>query len=467
YMAAGLFRIFGDSFLVARISVAVAGAVCSSLTYVLARRACSRGVSLLCALVSTTTGAAFRFLVLHNSYSTFFCLLSLYAAVRYLETRRSTWAFVTGSLASLTFMMEQSKGAGLYLGLLFGLFILPKASGSKALLGSGSWMLSGLAWPLGFAAVYFAVRHSLKVMLQSWLWPVGHYAHANRVPYGFQNWSDAGRELIFHTGPLWLRLIKILTISPGLVLPALPIIGFGLLIYCAGRTRRTEESSAEMLYYVLICSVSTGLFISVVITRADVLHFMYLAPVWYLELAWILGAQGFRSRLLVASRPYLTTYVGAAFGLLALAVLLSATGARNRVQTRRGAIMSGGSDTVINYVESHLAPGAQLLVYPYLPLYNYLTMTRSPSRYLYFQPGMNTSEQGEEIVASLQTEKTVLLEPWFAEKIPNSWPTTKLGAIARDPVADYIVRNYRICRILHSPEGWRFQYMTRKDAPCP
>jgi 4-amino-4-deoxy-L-arabinose transferase-like glycosyltransferase len=470
YLAAWLFRIFGDSFLVARGSIAVAGAICSVITYVLARRVCSRGVSLLCALLATTTGAAFRFLVLHNPYSTLLCCLSLYSATRYLESRASIWALLTGSFASFTVLFEQSKGAGLCAGLVLGFLISAGVGHASTPRKSCAWLLAlGLVWPLVLAAVYFAVHHSLKVMLQSWLWPLQHYAHANRVPYGFQNWSDAARQVIFHTGPLWLRIVKILTISPGLIVAALPIIGFGLLIYWTRRMRRSQELSAEMGYYVLVCSVSTGLLGSVVVTRADVLHFMYLAPVWYVELAWVLGSLGRRSRLLISSRPYLTAYVGIAFGLLALAVLLNATGARNRIATRRGAITTGESDTVINYLQSNLAPGQQLLVYPYLPLYNYLTMTRSPSRHLYFQPGMNTPEQGQEIVISLasQRSRAVLFEPWFAEKIPNSWPETHLGAIARDSIADYIVRNYQVCKMLNSPEGWRFHYMVRKGQACP
>ena len=107
YLVASLFRIFGDSFVVARVSIAVAGAICSVVTYALARRVCSPGVSLLCAFLATTTGAAFRFLVLHNPYSTLLCCLSIYSAVRYLETQASRWALGSGTLASLTFLIER------------------------------------------------------------------------------------------------------------------------------------------------------------------------------------------------------------------------------------------------------------------------------------------------------------------------------------------------------------------------
>jgi hypothetical protein len=120
-------------------------------------------------------------------------------------------------------------------------------------------------------------------------------------------------------------------------------------------------------------------------------------------------------------------------------------------------------------VQAHVPVGQEVLVYPYLPLYNYLTATRSPSRYDYFQRGMNTREQAQKIIASLQSHEArgVLFEPGFAEKFANSWPGTPLSAIANDPVADYIVRNYRVCQVLNSASTWRFVYMVRREETCP
>src|SRR5690349_2641400 len=109
YLVAALFRFFGNSFLVARGSLAAIGALCSLVTYLLCRRVCSRSISALAAALATMTGAAFRFLVLHNCYSTFFACLGVYAAVRLVETLSSRWAFATGSLLAITFLFEQPK----------------------------------------------------------------------------------------------------------------------------------------------------------------------------------------------------------------------------------------------------------------------------------------------------------------------------------------------------------------------
>jgi hypothetical protein len=307
------------------------------------------------------------------------------------------------------------------------------------------------------------------LMVQDWLWPLHHYTQANRVPYGYQNWSDNARDAIFHSGPVWLRIVKVLLVSPGFVVPALPLVAVALLVYWTLQMRRRKAPAEKCGYYVLICSVLSGLLISVLIVRADIIHFMYLAPLLYLVLAWIVGSRDFGGRLLTRLRPLLIAYVGIAFGLMGWVVLTSATGAKVQVATERGAIRTHNQDSVLGYVQTHVKPDETILVYPYLPLYYYLTGTRSPSRYDYFQPGMNTPDQAQEIIASLESQnvRAVLFEPWFVEKFASSWRETPLSAIANDPVADYVVRNYRVCRLLSSPAGWQFEYMVRREESCP
>jgi 4-amino-4-deoxy-L-arabinose transferase-like glycosyltransferase len=470
YLVAFLFRVFGDSLAVARTSVAVAGATCSVVTYLLARRVCTRGSSLFAAALATIAGFAYRFLVLHNWYSTVLACLAIYSAVRLLESRKPVWAFATGFLMSLTVLFEQSKGAGLILGLGLG-FLTVRAMGRRLLLPRSELLTLavGFALPLTFTFLYFGAQHSAGIMVQDWLWPLHHYGQANRVAYGSQNWTDQARDLVFHTDSVWLRTVKILIVSTGFIVPVLPVIAVGLFVYWAAQMRRGKDAPAKSSYYVLICASAAGLLVSVLAVRADIIHLMYLAPLWYVVLAWLLDSPELHNRLLVAFRPFLATLVTIAFGTMGFAILLNAIGAHNRFETRRGMIRTAQKDTVIEYVQAHVAPEEEVLVYPYLPLYYYLTGTRSPSRYDYFQPGMNTPEQAQEILASLQSQnvKAVLFEPAFAEKIANSWPGTPLRAIAEDSLAEYIAHNYRVCRTLISPLDWRFEYMVRKDERCP
>ena len=326
----------------------------------------------------------------------------------------------------------------------------------------------GFLWPLAVTFAYFAFHHSAALMLQSWLWPLHHYTKANHVPYGYQNWSDYTRAAIFQKGPIGLRVVKIMMVLPGLLVPVLPLVAAGLWIYWIVRLRDQSRAFPEAWYYTLVCSVLSGLLISVIVGRADILHFMYLTPLWYLVLAWILEGRVFSSLSVNGLRVPLIAFVGTSFGLLSMAVLFAAIGMNKRIETRRGLVLTGSKETVIDYVQARLAPGSELLVYPYLPLYNYLTNTHSPAPYDYFQPGMNTHEQAEQIMTSLRSSSApVLFESGFSEKIANSWPGTSIAAIVDDPVGDYIARNYRICKVLASAEGWQFQFMAKKGVPCP
>jgi hypothetical protein len=470
YLVALLFRVFGDSLTVARTSLAITGAGCSVITYVLARRVCSRAIALFAASLATITGMAYRFLVLHNWYSTLLCCLAVYAAVQLIDSRRQMWAFATGSLAALTILFEQSKGAGLCLGLAAGFLTLRVLGRAPLFRRSQSVALAaGFLSPFILTFAYFGPQRTIAVMLQDWLWPLRHYTEANHVVYGWQNWSEQARDTIFYTGPAWLRILKVLAVSPGFLVPVLPLIAVGLFAYWAFQIRMGKVASVKANYYVLMSAVLSGLLISVVIVRADIIHFMYLAPVWYVVLAWILDSPEIPGRVLTAARPYLLAWIAITFGLMGFALLLAATGAHNLVETRHGLIKTSAKDTVVEYIQAHVPAGKEVLVYPYLPLYNYLTATRSPSRYDYFQPGMNTPEQAQEIIASLQSHdvRGILFEPWFAQKFANSWPGTPLGGIAKDTVADYIVRNYHVCQPLNSASNWRFEYLVPKQETCP
>ena len=470
YLLALLFKIFGSSLSVARTTLVFFGAISSVLNYLLARRVCSQGSAFTIAILVTVTGLPFRFLVLHNWDSTLWACLALYCAVRLLESPQWKWAFATGSFAALTFLFEQSKGAGLCLGLgAGGLAICSIDLHTPGLRRKQLAALAlGLAWPFLVTFTYFAAQHSFSSMLADWFWPLQHYSLANRVPYGYQNWSDSTRHQLFGTGSLLVRIITALTISPCFLVPVLPIIGAGLLVYWLMQMGRRRAPQPKCAYYVLLCSALSGLLLSVVIVRADIIHFMYLQPIFLLVLAWIADGRDLPGQVFKRVRPFLNAFVLMAFVLFAVALLVRTLTASNKVVTRRGLVTVPKQDTVIDYVQAHVHAGESILVYPYLPLYYYLTETFSPSRYEYFQPGMNTPQQAQDLLSQLQSRRVrvVLFESSFAEKIPHSWPGTPVTAIAHDPVADYILREYRSCAILQSPSDWRFLFMVRKDMTC-
>ncbi len=471
YLLALFFKIFGDSLLVARSVLVFFGGIYSLTTYLLARRVCSRASALFVTGIVMLTTLPYRFLVLHNWDSTLWACLAVYCAVRLLECPNWRWAFGTGSFASCTFLFEQSKGAGLVLGLAAGFAALAALRREQTV---WRWrqnfgLAIGIAWPLLVTFAYFGAHHSLSQMLADWFWPLQHYSLANRVPYGYQNWSDNARHLMFGSDSWGIRLVTAVAVSPCFLVPVLPLLAIGWLFDWLFQSWQRREAPDKTAYYVLTSAALAGLLLSVVVVRADIIHFIYLQPLFCLVLAWVVDGRDIPGRVFATIRPFLNAYIGIAFLALAMPLLLRVTNVPYSVQTRRGVITVPKQDTVIEYAQAHVAPGGTILVYPYLPLYYYLTDTLSPSRYEYFQPGMNTTEQAREIISLLASKhvRVVLFELSFGDKIPTSWPGTPLSAIANDPVADSILRDYRFCRILESPSDWRFLFMVRKDFACP
>jgi 4-amino-4-deoxy-L-arabinose transferase-like glycosyltransferase len=473
YLLALLFKVFGSSMLVARTALAVYGAFFSVFTYLLARRVCSRWVALAAAYLVTWTCLPWRFMILHNWDSTLWACATVYCAVWLLQAPRWGWALATGSFASLTVLFEQSKGAGLVLGLGLGLILLVLFARSTLRLIQGQWVTLGigLAWPFALTLVYFAAHHGLPAMLADWFWPLQNYSKVNSVPYGYMNWSDQSRERLFGSGPWLVRAIASFTVSPGFLLPVLPIIAIVLLIYWLLKVKREKLAVDRAAYYILVCSSILGLLFSVLISRADILHFAYLTPLLYLVLAWVMDGADVRGQLIRFTRPLVSLGILITFTALGMAFLVRTRNAKSVIETRRGLILGRSSDPILEYVQAHVPAGARILVYPYLPLYYYLTATSSPVPYEYLQPGMHTPEQEQEVIRDVSQDRTavVLLEPAFNDKIPTSWPNTPLRALTRDRVADYILANYRPCRVLVSASDWdwRFVFMVRKDLVCP
>jgi len=465
-----LFRIFGSSILVGRAALVVYGGVFSVLSYLLARRVCSRWSALLAAYVVTLTCLPYRFLVSHNWDSTLLAYLTLYCAVLWIERGRWGWALGTGSFAALTFLFEQSKGAGLVLGLLAGFLVIGWRGQLRGLFRAPqvAGLVAGFAWPFIATLSYFAARHCLRDMLAGWAWPLFHYSFANKLPYGHVVMSPDRPGL--WSGNWISRVTMLIVLGPLVLIPLLPILALGIFAWFTFRRSRGEALGQKWAYWVLVSAVLCGLLFSTLLTkRPDFTHLNHLAPLSYLVLAWVLDGLNLQPRVWRSLVPVLVLYAFLSATAFGMAMLWGPLRAHHKVRTARGTVRTDDADRTLDYVQANVTPGEKIFVYPYEPSYYYLTATFSPTRFDFLQLGMHTADQFQESLRELAADRTrvVLFETSFREKLSWSWPNTPLEIVAaRDPIEDYIFAHYRPCSAPMENGYWRFVFMVRKDLPC-
>lgn len=469
YWTALLFRLFGNSILVPRLALLIYGAALSGIAYCLARRICGTWASVFLAYLTTLITLPFSFYVQHNWESTVLAALATLFLVRLTELSSVHNWFFAGLLVSLTALFEQSKGGGLFLGAALGLVLLARRRNLVMTRKSVTAAAIGFALPFVVVFSYFASHHALFAMTDDWLWPLRHYSLVNHVPYGFFPLSPGQADRIHSTAWIWRTFIWF-SLSPLMLIPALPFLALGFVWFQARLLRGPADSVRA--HFVLVGSILSGLFIGVLISRRDAGHVIYLLPLFILPLGWLIEGRLLRSWLLPKIRPVVVAWVLLSFSMLGLSMFFEPLNGHDRINTRRGSLRTDGIDTVFQYVQSHVTPGSKIFVYPYQPLYYYLTATSNPTTFDYFQTGMHSDEQLAEAIRQLERDQTpaVLFTTSFSEIIHIPWPNTPLNVVGRkDLMADFIARHYRPCASLSSTTNgdWVWLYMVRMGRDCP
>lgn len=471
YQTAILFKLFGNSLVVARTALIAYAGVFAAITYLLTRRIYGRPAALFSSALIIFGCMPYRFLALHNWDSTLYALLAIYCAQRLLDCPNRIWSFVLGLTTALTLFTEESKGAGLLLGLGIAALTLSlsRCDSQFASLRNASSAAAGFALPCLLTLGYFASKHALAKMLEAWLWPLRHYVAVNRVPYGFLTTGNL-REF-FASGP-WLERIFVIFFScPMFLISVLALLIVAATLYSIVLRCKTDSCRALDVRVLGGC-IYLGVFLSTLATgRPDMTHLVYLTPLFMYLVPSVLDIRHHSTQSLYALRPVIACLLLLSFGGFGAATLLRARAPAAKAETRRGTVRFESEDEIIRYVQNNVAPGQHLYVHPYQPFYSYMIGTVNPTRYDLLQPGMASADQYQSAIHDLAADQTpvVLLDTHFADKVSDIWPATPLSALASDPVTDYILRHYRTCQILNSspPSLWSFNYMVRKDMRCP
>ena len=143
---------------------------------------------------------------------------------------------------------------------------------------------------------------------------------------------------------------------------------------------------------------------------------------------------------------------------LALAMLnpLVALSASMRYTTRRGSVHAVNADGVLDFLTTRVKPGEAIFVYPYAPMYYFLSATINPTRYSILMYCMNTESQFRDAVQSLETNdvRYVVWDRSFPEWINNWFPAYRNPPRDKLIMEPYLTEHYRV--VGNSDTGFQF-----------
>src|SRR5208283_5378508 len=132
------------------------------------------------------------------------------------------------------------------------------------------------------------LRHSLPQLLADWFWPLHHYSAVNKAPLGFLVLDPAERDTLYAGSPLSVLLTLLIT-GPWYVVPVLPFLAVFGLAHWGTKSWRGNPVPGKNGFYVLTSATLVGLLVSTLATgRPDFTHLVYLSPLFFLTLGWII-----------------------------------------------------------------------------------------------------------------------------------------------------------------------------------
>jgi Dolichyl-phosphate-mannose-protein mannosyltransferase len=431
YWLALFFKLFGVTFVATRICLFVTSLGTGLAMYFLSRRICRQYQVLPCILLAGTYFGSSWPAISHHVDSNCFALLSVVCITVWQDRRKDGLLFAAGALAGATTCFLQQKGLLLLLALLAWLWIQRRRRSTS--LSSLGAVAGGYISLVGFVLVYFWSRHALwDLFYANVVWPSEHYSAVNVVPYAQGLIRGCWDHFVIRkSGFRWTIVTAAVLITPFLFVAALP----ALLPALAVRYRRNAPRPEIVLYW--LCG--WALWLSE-IHRKDIGHLVFGSPL--LLILCIYYLQQYRAK--VADLALQILAISAA--CLAGFNLFLALSARP-VSTRVGTVAVFKNVPALALLDSKVAPGEEIFVYPYCPMYYFLSATANPTRYGGLLYNFNTPSQFEEVVGGLEQRhvRYVLWDTHFqAKEVAALFPASARVAPGALIIEPYLESHYKV-----------------------
>ena len=386
WMQALAFRMFGMTLAAGRVLVLLYIALECALIYWLVERYASRAAAIVTTLffLAFQTADASMLTAQHRWDSGAFALASIAICVGAQSESRRRWLVASGVLIAAAALATPSIALVAVVTLAW----LAWPAGQR---GRAAWYLLGLA---AAGAALIGVLWSSRMLAplaQQIFWLSRNYAANNAMPYGA---IIGGYGALFEGAGALELLVRsgvVFCVALPAILPVVALVAGG--IFWAQRKSDSVQPLRSVIPYLLLCVVALA---ASTYPRADVAHLAWVSALPYA----VTGILVFHL-LAARARAWLTISVAVWAAVFALQGQLP--GRFVPLHTPVGEVQASAAEApLVAELLSRVQPGQSLFVYPYKPLFYFLTQTTNPTRYSYLEAGMMTSEDARLALSELE-----------------------------------------------------------------
>jgi hypothetical protein len=421
YWLAAFFRIFGESIETSRGLLLLTGVALTLLSLHCARRLSTSAA--LPVLFVTIVGIPVCPGTSHHWDGNLFALTAFATFLAWQHSRRPAALIATGVLTGVCCCILQQKGILMCGALVVTICLLERRHCWRFI---SILLISFALAPVAVCCFYLSQGALGDLIYANFLWPATHYEKVNRVQYAFGfdfYWKTCYLACQSLFGSLLAFLASVVITGPFLVVIALP----GLLATAIAVLRRRAFSKVLTPFW--LCGAALWLS---EMHRPDLGHLVFGCFIWFILLCALFGKVRF-------------SHIPAFLLALSLIVwgslnLMSALQATTRIETRRGVIYGFKGDPALAFLIAHTTRGEAAFVYPYSPIYYFLSGTENATRFNAFVYGFNTPDQFGSAIESIESKRVryILWDTFVTEKTIVRW----LPAYIQPAQKDQIMENY-------------------------
>jgi hypothetical protein len=192
--------------------------------------------------------------------------------------------------------------------------------------------------------------------------------------------------------------------------------------------------------------------------RPDLIHLVLGSPVL------LILCFAFLHEMRIGAAIHVRRIIAGAAAVLAVMNLLVSLHATVRISTAVGTVHAFAKNPVIDFTNSRVKPGETIFVYPYAPIYYFLSGASNPTRFSFLVYQHQTRDQMLEVLESLEKDKTsyVIWDTTFETKMaPGFLPAYRPPPDSERVIEPYLYKHYNE---IGFESGFRF--MERKRPPA-